>query len=127
MHAAASVPPRGAVPERGEPLVRPVRGPPPGKAGVWAQVVVRLAPDHDRVAGEMDDVVVNRLFAAGLALETALGLLGDHPGAGKVRKASGEVDLAIRDCRTVLFDHHQRRQPGLGEIGGTAQNPGVSG
>ena len=112
MHAPAGVPPGGAVPELDEPLVRPVRGPPPGKAGAWAQVFLRLAHEHDRLARDMNDVVVNRLFAAGLALETALGLMGDHPGAGKVQEAIGEVDLAIRDLRTVLFDHHQRRQPG---------------
>jgi len=112
MHAPASVPRSGAVPELGEPLVRPVRGAPPGKAEVWAQVILRLAQDHDRVARDIDDVVVNRLFAAGLALETALGLMGGRPGAGQVQEAIGEVDLAIRDCRTVLFDHHQRRQAG---------------
>jgi len=112
MHAPASVPRGGAVPELDQPLVRPVRGPPPGKAGVWAQVILRLAQDHERVAGDLNDIVVNRLFAAGLALETALGLMGDHPAAGKVQEAIGEVDLAIRDFRAALFDHHQRRQPG---------------
>jgi hypothetical protein len=53
----------------------------------------------------MNDVVVHRLLSAGLALETALGLMGDHPGAAKVQKAIGELDLAIRDFRNVLFDH----------------------
>jgi hypothetical protein len=112
MRASASVPGDGAMPELDEPLVGPVRGPPPGKASAWAQMILRLAHDHDRLAGDMNDVVVNRLFAAGLALETALGLMGGHPGAGKVQEAIGEVDLAIRDCRTVLFDHYQRWQPG---------------
>jgi signal transduction histidine kinase len=111
MHAPASGPHGGAVPKQSEPPARPVRGP-PGKAEDWAQVLLRLAHDHDRIARDIDDVVVNRLFTAGLALETALGLIGSHPAAGKVQEAIGEVDLAIRDCRTVLFDHHQRRQPG---------------
>jgi hypothetical protein len=51
--------------------------------------------------------VVHRLFAAGLALEMALALMGDHPGAGKVQDAVGELDLAIRDVRNVVFDHRQ--------------------
>jgi hypothetical protein len=38
--------------------------------------------------------------------------MGGHPGAGKVQEAIGEVDLAIRDFRTLLFDHQQRTQPG---------------
>jgi Histidine kinase len=112
MRVSATVPGDGAMPELDEPLVGPVRGPPPVKASAWAQMILRLAHDHDRLAGDMNDVVVHRLFAAGLALETALGLMGDHPGAGKVQEAIGELDLAIRDFRTTLFDHQQRRQPG---------------
>jgi hypothetical protein len=54
----------------------------------------------------MNDLVVHWLFA-GLALDTALGLTGDHPGAGKVQEVIGELDLAIRDVRNVVFDHHQ--------------------
>ena len=63
--------------------------------------------DCDRIAEGMNDLVVHRLFAAGLALETALGLMGGHPGAGKVQEAISELDLAIRDVRNVVFDHQQ--------------------
>ena len=59
----------------------------------------------------MNDIVVHRLFRAGLALETALGLIGGHPGAGKVREAIGELNLTIRDPRNILFDHHQPDPP----------------
>ncbi len=38
---------------------------------------------------------------------TALGLIGGHPGAGNVRAAIAELDLAIRDVRNVVFDHQQ--------------------
>ena len=31
--------------------------------------------------------------------------MGDHRAAAKVREAIGELDLAIRDFRNVLFDH----------------------
>jgi signal transduction histidine kinase len=70
-----------------------------------------LAQDRDRIAGGMNDIVVHRLFSAGLTLEMALGLMGDHPGAGKVHEAIGELDLAIRDVRNVVFDHHQPDPP----------------
>jgi signal transduction histidine kinase len=63
-----------------------------------------LVQDRDRITGGMNDLVVHRLFSAGLALEMALGLMGDHPGAGKVQDAIGELDLAIRDVRNVVFD-----------------------
>ena len=69
------------------------------------EMVLRLAQEHDRIAGGLNDVVVRRLFSAGLALDMALGLMGNHCGAGKVREAASELDLAIRDIRNVVFDH----------------------
>ena len=67
-------------------------------------MILRQAQDHDRIAEDISDLVVHRLFSAGLALETALGLIGCHPGAGKVQEAVGELDLAIRDVRNVVFE-----------------------
>ncbi len=96
----------GAIPELHEGSIRPTRDPPPRNAGDWAEALL-LVQDRDRIAVGMTDLVVHRLFAAGLALETALGLMGGHPGAGKVREAVGELDLAIRDVRNVVFDHQQ--------------------
>lgn len=66
--------------------------------------------DHDRMARRMNDVVVRRIFAAGLDLQGALGLLGEpgtareHGAAGKIRHAAGELDHAIRDVRDILFE-----------------------
>jgi signal transduction histidine kinase len=70
-------------------------------------VTLRLAQDRDRIANGMNDIVVHRLFSAGLCLQTALELIGNHPGAAKVQEAVVELDLAIRDLRNVLFDHYQ--------------------
>ena len=89
----------------------PTRGPPPstGQASATSEVADRaeisllLIEDHDRIAQSLNDNVVRRLFAAGLDLHTALGLIGDHPGAGKIHKAIAELDLAIRDIRDAIF------------------------
>ena len=97
----------GALPEPDEASIRPTRDPPPGTA----DAMLLLVQDRDRIAAGMNDLVVHRLFSAGLALETALGLMGDHPGAGKVQEAVGELDLAIRDVRNVMFDLHQPDPP----------------
>jgi hypothetical protein len=59
----------------------------------------------------MNDIVVPRLFSAGLALEIALALMDAHPGSGKVREAISELDLAIQDVRTALFDYLQPDPP----------------
>jgi signal transduction histidine kinase len=72
---------------------------PAGSAGVTRD----RTEDHDRIAQGLDDVVAHRLFAAGLELQAALGLIGDHPGAGKIHHAIGELDRAIRDLRGVIF------------------------
>jgi signal transduction histidine kinase len=89
----------------------PTRGPPPstGQASAaseladQAEISLLLIEDHDRIAQSLNDKVVRRLFAAGLDLHTALALIGDHPGAGKIHRAIAELDLAIRDIRDAIF------------------------
>ena len=118
MHASSAAAGDGVIPEPDEPRIRPTHDPPPGRAGDPAEVTLRLAQDRDRIAGAMNDVVIHRIFSAGLALETALGLLdGHHAAAGKVREALGELDLAIRDVRNVVFGHHQPDPPRGGPPG----------
>jgi len=107
MHTSPSVPRDAVIPQLDEPRTRPTSESPPGRAGDSAELTLHLVHDRDRIADDMNDIVVQRLFSAGLALQTALELLGDHPGTAKVHKAIGELDLAIRDFRNVLFDHHQ--------------------
>ena len=109
MHISSSTSSDGAIPELDEPPARLTRGPPPGMAGDPAEATLRLVQDRDRIAAGMNDIVVTRLYSAGLSLETALGLMGDHPGAGKVQNALGELDLAIQDFRSVVFDHDPMR------------------
>jgi len=71
-------------------------------------VTLRVAQEHDRITEAMNDVLINRIFSAGLTLETAVGLLDSHHrAAGKIRDAICELDLAIRDFRNVVFDRHR--------------------
>ena len=86
MPTSSSVPGDGTIPELDEPRVRLVRGPPPGWSGDLVEVALRLAQEHDRIAAGMNDVVVRRLFSAGLSLQTALALIG-RPSCG--REGSG--------------------------------------
>jgi len=48
--------------------------------------------------------VVRRLFAAGLDLETALGLIGPHLAADRIHHAIAELDQAIMDIRDTIFN-----------------------
>ena len=66
---------------------------------------------HDRLARRMNDVVVHRIFAAGLDLQAALGLIdgyrsaSEHRATLKICHATEELDHAIRDLRDILFEH----------------------
>ena len=72
--------------------------------GDSAQVIVRLVEDRERIAEGLNDLLVYRLFSAGLSLQAALGMLRDHPAAGRIWDAVNDVDLAVRDLRSILFD-----------------------
>jgi signal transduction histidine kinase len=118
MHASADTAGGGAIPEPDESRILPARDPPPGRAGDPAELTLLLVEERDRIAGALNDVVIHRIFSAGLALETALGLIDGHRGAaGKVREALAELDLAIRDVRNVVFDHHKPDPPSGGPPG----------
>ncbi len=73
-------------------------------SAVSAELIWHLTADHDRIAQCVNDVVVRRIFAAGLDLQAALGLLGNDRGASKIYHAIDELDQAIRDIRDIIFD-----------------------
>ncbi len=92
------------------PRVQPTRGPPPGspaapEGAAPARTILNLAEDRERIDLVLNDVVVRRLFTAGLDLQAVLGVMGDDPMSGKIRHAVDELDQAIRDIRDAVFDH----------------------
>ena len=80
-------------------------------------MTLRLVQDRDPTAEGMHDIVVRRLFFAGLALEAVAGLIDDHRAAGKVQEAISELDLAVRDLRDMVFDHRRPDLPAAGRPG----------
>jgi hypothetical protein len=76
-----------------------------------AKAILDLVEDHERIDLGLNDVVVRRLFTAGLDLQAALGLMGDHPARGKISHAVHELDQAIRDIRDTILDHRAGDQP----------------
>jgi hypothetical protein len=117
MNTSPSVPRDAVIPDLDEPRTRPASDSPPGRAEDPAEVTLHPVHDRNLIAGDMNDMVVQRLLSAGFALEKVLGLMGGHPGAAKVEKAIGDLDLVIRDFRTVLFDRHQPDPPSAGQPG----------
>lgn len=94
------------------PRVQPTRAPPASSGGAVggrsiagsAEAILLLAEDHERIAHGLNDVVVRRLFSAGLDLQAALAIIGDHRVASKIERVLDELDLAIRDLRNTVFD-----------------------
>jgi signal transduction histidine kinase len=62
--------------------------------------------DRDRIARDLHDLVIQRVFAAGLALQSLLPRLDDEDVARRVRSVVGQLDETVRDIRTTIFDLH---------------------
>jgi len=105
MHAStAAADDDDAIPQPDEPRIQPAHDPPAGQAGDLAEVTLRLAQDRDRIAQGINDVMIRRIFAAGLDLQAALELIGKHRAASKIWHAIGELDQAVSDIRDTIFD-----------------------
>lgn len=77
--------------------------PPAAKATDSAETAWRLTEDRDRIASEINDVVVRRLYWAGLDLQSALGLLDGHRAGAGIQHVIAELDQAISDLRDSVF------------------------
>jgi signal transduction histidine kinase len=69
-----------------------------------------LLEDRDRIARDMHDHVIQRLFATGLSLQTASRLTQHESVRGRLEEAVDEVDAVIKDIRHTIFALH--REPG---------------
>lgn len=84
----------------------PIRQGADSRAAGSAAAALRVAEDHDRIALSLNDIVIRRLFAAGLDLQTVLGLISDDRVADLINHTIGELDQAIRDIQDAIFDRH---------------------
>jgi signal transduction histidine kinase len=95
----------------------PGRDPPAARAADSVETTWRLVEDRDRIATEIRDVVIRRLFSAGLGLQSALGLLDGHRAGESIRDAIAELDQAISDLRDAVFGMHRSDSPRGGTPG----------
>jgi signal transduction histidine kinase len=67
-----------------------------------------LLEDRDRIAADLQDKVIQRVFAAGLNLQGTAALIGEPEARSRVESAVDELDHVIRVLRDAIFGLQQR-------------------
>ncbi|MFI5530246.1 GAF domain-containing protein [Kitasatospora sp. NPDC051853] len=71
-----------------------------------------MLEDRDRIARDLHDLAIQRLFATGMTLQSAARLI-EHPGAAeRVLRAVGDLDETIKIIRSTIFGLRARDEPG---------------
>lgn len=71
-----------------------------------------LLEDRDRIARDLHDTVIQRLFAVGLGLQNTHRLASDPEIQARIDAAVDDVDLAIHELRSAIFELHAPQLPG---------------
>ena len=59
--------------------------------------------DRDRIGRDLHDLVIQRLFATGMQLESAVPLITHAVAQSRVRQAVDDLDETIREIRTTIY------------------------
>jgi signal transduction histidine kinase len=59
--------------------------------------------DRDRIARDLHDLVIQRLFAAGMTLQSTAPLIGDSKAREKLAAVVDDLDATIRDLRHAIY------------------------
>ncbi|MDT0200781.1 histidine kinase [Nocardioides sp. AE5] len=72
-----------------------------------------LVAERDRIARDLHDVVIQRLFATGLQLQGVRGKVDDPAVTELLASAVKDLDTTIRDIRTTIFELQYRGRVSL--------------
>jgi signal transduction histidine kinase len=67
--------------------------------------------ERDRIAADLHDHVVQRLFAAGMSLQRTASSLGAGPAADRIQRTIEDLDTTISQIRTTIFQLHHVTRP----------------
>jgi signal transduction histidine kinase len=66
-----------------------------------------MLDERDRIAADLHDQVIQRLFAAGLSLQSVLGRLDPGPVTNRITETIRNLDETTSQIRTTIFGLHQ--------------------
>jgi signal transduction histidine kinase len=72
------------------------------------QAQLAVFEDRDRIARDLHDLVIQRLYGSGLRLQGTLRLIDDAQTSSRVQAAIDDLDATIREIRSTIFELHQR-------------------
>lgn len=78
--------------------------------GVDDRAELAVISDRERIARDLHDLVIQRLFATGLQLQGTLALTSDPEVGKRVDRAIEALDLTIKDIRGTIFELQQRQR-----------------
>jgi signal transduction histidine kinase len=95
-----------------------------GQAGIALELAdarqdaeqVAVLQDRERIARDLHDLVVQRLYATGMSLQGAMPLIARPEANDRVSRAIDALDETIREIRSAIFGLQlpvSREQPGL--------------
>jgi len=72
-----------------------------------------LLAERDRMARDLHDRVIQRIFAAGMTLQTAAKLARSPQASARIEAVIGDLDTSIDEIRETIFElrHRQRAVP----------------
>ncbi|MET9550323.1 GAF domain-containing sensor histidine kinase [Streptomyces sp. NPDC006627] len=69
-----------------------------------------LLEDRDRIARDLHDLAIQRLFATGMTLQSAARLVQNESAAERVSRAVGDLDETIKIIRSTIFGLRAREE-----------------
>ncbi|MFC8340525.1 GAF domain-containing protein [Streptomyces rubiginosohelvolus] len=73
-----------------------------------------LLADRERIARDLHDLAIQRLFATGMTLQSARPLVEHPEAAERLARAIDDLDTTIKIIRTTVFGLRERETPGQG-------------
>jgi signal transduction histidine kinase len=65
-----------------------------------------MVEDRERIARELHDTVIQRLFATGLSLQSTMRITEKPAVVERVQQAVDDLDQTVRDIRSAIFELH---------------------